>query len=206
MGLTARNKGGSLTPIPQDLHLAVCYAIYDIGTQFSERYSKSIHKVIIIWELPECLGEFEMEDGTKKKLPRSISKRYRLSLHEKADLRKDLENWRGRKFTDEELKGFDLKKLLGVPCQIQVVHNTVNGQIYSNISAITKVPTGTKVQPVNPHKFFSFEEPNHEIPAGTPQWVTDLIKQSSEFKGGNGTNGREPGEDYDGPPEDDIPF
>jgi len=182
MGLTAKDKGGGdFTPIPEDLHLAICYGIWDIGTQFSERWEKSVHKVVIVWELPNCRGEFE-KDGKKLDLPRAISKTYRISLHKKADLRKNLESWRGKQFSEEELKGFDLKKLLGVPCQIQVLHNKVDNKTYANISAITKAPAGTKLKPENPIKFFSFED-GVDIPENTPEWIVDLIKNAEEYRG-----------------------
>ena len=200
MGLTARDKGGGdYIPIPEDLHLAVCYGIFDIGTQFSERYQKSIHKVVIVWELPHCRGDFE-RDGKMVNLPRAISKTYRVSLHKKADLRKDLESWRGQRFAEEELKGFDLKKLLGASCQIQVIHNKVEDKTYSNISAITKAPKGTKTTPENPMKFFSFED-NTDIPEGTPEWISDLIKNAEEW-GGNSHNESEYTENED----ERVPF
>ena len=181
MGLMAKDKGGGdFVLIPEDLHLAICYGIWDLGKQFSEKWEKSVHKILITWEIPECRGEFE-QDGKKVNLPRVISKRYTLSLHKKADLKRDLESWRGKKFTDEELKGFDLKKLLGVPCQIQVIHNKVDDKVYANISAIIKAPAGTKLLPENSIKFFSFEE-GGKIPEGTPEWIMDLIRQSEEFK------------------------
>lgn len=201
MGLTAKDKGGGdFTPIPEDLHLGVCYAIYDIGTQFSERFGKSVHKVVIVWELPKVRGQFE-RDGKTIDLPRAISKKYTLSLHKKADMRKDLESWRGKRFTDQELKGFDLKKLLGAPCQIQVIHNKVDEKTYANIAALTKAPTGTKITPENPTAFFSFEE-EMDIPQGTPEWISDLIKSSEEYKHGgafeeNGDPGHYP---------DEVPF
>jgi hypothetical protein len=188
MGLTAKDKfGGDFEPIPEDLHLAVCYGIWDLGTQYSERWQKSVHKVVIVWELPGCRGEFE-RDGNKVSLPRTISKRYRVSLHKKADLRKDLESWRGKKFTEEELKGFDLKKLLAVPCQIQVLHSKEGDKIYSNISTITKAPGGTKIKPENPLVFFSFEE-GLDIPKETPKWIVDLIQNAKEYKGEQHTEG-----------------
>jgi len=184
MGLTAKDKGGGdYEPIPEDLHIAICYGIWDLGMQHSDRFDKSIHKIIINWELPEVRGEFD-RDGKKINLPRAISKRYTLSLHKKADLRKDLESWRGKKFTEDELnKGFDLKKLLGVPCQIQVLHNKVEDKIYANVSAIIKAPTGTKLLPENPITFFSFEE-NVDIPQSTPEWIMKLIKEAKEYGGG----------------------
>ncbi len=199
MALTAKDRaGGDFTPIPEDLHLAVCYGIWDIGTQFSEKYSKSIHKVVIVWEIPGCRGQFE-RDGKIKDLPRAISKRYTISLHKKADLRKDLESWRGKKFTDEELKGFDLKKLLGAPCQIQVLHNKVDDKVYANIAAITKAPTATKIIPENPLKFFSFED-QAPVPDGTPEWIMDLIRHAEEFKG-DGDH-----DDHNAQYDDSVPF
>jgi len=198
MGLMAKDKGGGdFTPIPEDLHLAVCYGIWDLGTQFSEKWSKTIHKVVIVWELPNCRGEFE-RDGKMIDLPRAISKTYTVSLHKKADLRKDLESWRGKRFSEEELKGFDLKKLLGAPCQIQVIHNKVDDKTYSNIAALTKAPTGTKIKPENPVTFFSFEEQT-DIPINTPQWISDLIKASEEWGG-------EQHEPEHTMPTDEVPF
>jgi hypothetical protein len=101
------------------------------------------------------------------------------------------------------LKGFDLKKLLGVPCQIQVLHNKVDNKSYANIAAITKAPAGTKLNPENPLKYFSFEEPM-EVPEGTPDWIKDLIRQAHEFKGAGATHN----EDGDIPPygEEEVPF
>ena len=56
--------------------------------------------------------------------PRAISETYTNSLGEKANLRKMLENWRGRAFTQEEMDGFDLRNVLGKACMISVVHGT----------------------------------------------------------------------------------
>jgi hypothetical protein len=184
MALMARDKGGGdYEPIPEDLHLAICYGIWDLGMQYNDHWHQTVHKVVIVWELPEVRGEFE-RDGKKVNLPRAISKQYRLSLHKKAGLRKDLESWRGKKFTDEELsKGFDLKKLLGVPCQIQVLHNKVEDKTYANVSAIIKAPGGIKLLPENPITFFSFED-GVEIPPSTPEWITKLIKEAKEYGGG----------------------
>lgn len=182
MALIAKDKGGDYEPIPEDLHLAICYGIWDLGMQFYDYYHQIIHKVVINWELPEVRGDFE-KNGKKVNLPRAISKKYTLSLHKKAGLRKDLESWRGKKFTEEELsKGFDLKKLLGVPCQIQVLHNKVEDKIYANVSAIIKAPQGIKVIPENPITFFSFEE-SIEIPPSTPEWISKLIKEAKEYGG-----------------------
>ena len=68
-----------------------------------------IHIFIFMWELPG--EEIEIEGEMK---PRAISETYTNSLGEKANLRKMLENWRGRAFTQEEMDGFDLRNVLGL--------------------------------------------------------------------------------------------
>ena len=108
----------------------------------------------------------------------------------KASLRKDLESWRGQPFTKEELKGFDLKNILGASCQLQVVHNVSDGKTYANIAAVMGLPKGVKGgEPENDLHFFSFED-EQEPPEGTPEWIVELIHQAAEW-----------GVDPDAPPD-----
>jgi hypothetical protein len=100
--------------------------------------------------------------------PMSISKNYTVSLGEKARLRQDLITWRGKAFTPEELKGFELKNLLGVWCMLSVVETPGNdGKIYSNINAITPVPAVVKKNGLpsyfNEAAIFSLENPDMEL-------------------------------------------
>lgn len=182
MGLTASDSGGKdFDPIPQGMHQAICTGIYDLGTQFNEFYGKRQHKVLFCWELPLVRGEFE-RDGKLMDLPRAISKEYTLSLNEKAILRKELETWRSKSFTEEELKGFDIKRVLGVSCTLQVLHKKKNDRTYANIVGITPVSASAKIDPPeNPLRFFSFED-NTDIPEGTPEWIADKIKKAEENK------------------------
>jgi len=70
-----------------------------------------------------------------------VARVYTLSLHERAALRKDLESWRGRKFTEIELDGFDLERLIGVNAQVQVTQDlSDDGTTYANVSTV--VPPG----------------------------------------------------------------
>jgi hypothetical protein len=186
------------------MHHAICYAIYDLGTHYNERFGKSSHKVRVVWELPDERLNITKEDH-EYNLPASISKEYTLSLHEKSTLRKDLESWRGKRFTDQELEGFDLTKLLGVNCTLQVIHNTKGEKIYANISTIVPIMKHMeKKDPENDLRYFSFEE-HTQIPENTPEWITDMIKNSDEWKS------LCDGQEYDerNPPpmdEDLIPF
>jgi hypothetical protein len=186
MALTAKEKNGAdLEPIPAGVYVATCYGLVDLGTHPNPTFGNESHKVLVQWEVPEVRGEFE-RDGQRVSLPRAISKRYTLSLSEKANLRKDLESWRARRFTAEELGGFDLRALLGTACQLQIVHETSKeGRTYASIAAIMALPRGTpRPKPENPTAFFSFEEAGDKpaLPPGLPEWVTKIIMESKEWK------------------------
>lgn len=141
MPIIARKPESNFAPCPEGLHHAVCVDVVDLGvlqTTFGDK-----HKVRLVWQI-----EDENPDTHRRFDAR---KQYNLSLHEKATLRKDLESWRGRKFTDEELKGFDLEKLLGANCQIQVVHDIGDeGKVYANVQAVVPAPKHTpKIAPLD---------------------------------------------------------
>lgn len=133
MPVIAKQPESTFEPAPEGLHQAVCVDVVDLGLQTTEWGTK--HKVDLRWQI----------DAVNAKGYRfELRKRYTLSLHEKAGLRKDLQTWRGRKFTEQELDGFDLEKLLGVNCQLQVIHNiTDSGKTFANVQAI--VPHNARV-------------------------------------------------------------
>lgn len=131
MPILAKDNRREFSPAPEGLHQAVCIDVIDLGLVKSQWGEK--HQVEIRWQLEA------LDDQTG--LPFMVLRRYTLSLNEKAKLRHHLEAWRGRKFTAAELEGFDLEKLIGVNCQIQVVHDLADdGRIWANVSAV--VPLG----------------------------------------------------------------
>jgi hypothetical protein len=128
VGIMAKDKGGSgdFTPPPTGLHNALCVDVIDLGENESpfrddQGRTRIVHQIQIVWQLHN-----EDEDG--EPLTRNdgksfrISKFYTLSLNEKANLRKDLDSWRGVPFTEEELSdGFDVEKLIGVQCKLNLI-------------------------------------------------------------------------------------
>ena len=173
MSLLAKAQPGIEFELPPAGNsVARCYAVVDLGMQ-ERHWSGQVNFkriVRISWELPDEL----MEDGR----PFSITQNYTLSLGEKANLRKDLESWRGRQFTEEELHGFDLKNLLGVPAMINVIHRHAdNGKTYANVGAVSPLPKGLECPPaVNAPLFFSLEEPGWEQKYNDlPEWLQGKI-------------------------------
>lgn len=141
---TDTGGGGDFTPVPAGTHFAVCDQVVDLGKQriVSQMYGESIkHQVYIRWQIPAERVEWEV-DGAKKEGPAVIGKTYTVSLGDKANLRKDLQAWRGKPFTPDELRGFDIAKLLGVPATITVTHTEKDGKTYANVASLGGIPKG----------------------------------------------------------------
>lgn len=127
--------GSTFTPAPTGVHQAVCCDVVDMGlleVTFGGT-TKRKHMVRIAWQIEELTA-----DGK----PFLVQKRYTASLHEKAALRKDLESWRGRPFTEDELRAFDLERLIGVNALVNVMQVEKNGSTYANVQAVMPVKKG----------------------------------------------------------------
>jgi hypothetical protein len=120
--------------------------------------------------------EWTDSDGQKHSGPAVVGKQYTLSLNEKANLRADLEAWRGRTFTDQELAGFDVKQVLGKSCQLGIVHNANNGKTYANVKAVMGLPKGAP-KPVasGPLIHYDIDNHNQEIFDKLPGWLQTAI-------------------------------
>ncbi len=156
MSLTAGSSGRDFEIAPAGVHPSRCYRVIDLGTQTSEWQgeTKRAHKVMLTWEL---LGDERMNDGR----PFMVSKRFTMSTHEKSALRPFLEAWRGKPFTDAEIKAFDVKSVLGAFCLLNVTHDARDGTTYANISGCMPIPKGMpKPTGVNPLVSFDIDAPD----------------------------------------------
>jgi len=150
-----------------------------IGTNTEEfkGEDKQMNKVRLFFELPDELMVFKEENGEQ---PRVMSEEFTLSLHKKSNLRKFLESWRGKGFTDAEMEDFDLVKLLGAPGMLTVVHDE-SGK-YANVSSVAKVMKGMKCpKQINPTFSFGYEPFEPELLEQIPEWIADKIKTSVEY-------------------------
>lgn len=167
-------KGGDWQNVSEGLHVAVCVDVLPKWTEpIPERFRKpngptERTRTKLVFEVPDELDS----EGR----PLIVSNFYTASLHEKAKLRQHLESWRGRRFSDPELAGFDLENVVGVPAQIQVVH----AGDFANLAAIVRLAKG-------------MEAPK---PSGHYTRVKDREPEEQ------GANGAEPHDSDDG----DIPF
>lgn len=118
-------KESNFKPAAEGLYDAVCVDVVDLGIVTSKFGDK--HKLKIVWEVNQ-----KMDNGGNF----TVQQRYTASLGQKSNLRKDLKAWRGKDFTAEELKVFDMEKLIGACCQIVIKHNENEGNVYANVATI----------------------------------------------------------------------
>jgi hypothetical protein len=102
--------------------------VVDLGlqkTQFGEKY-----KVKLVWQVEER----DVENDNRRF---RVQQWYTNSDSEKSNLRKMLESWRGKRFTEDEIAAFDIESVIGKNCQVQVVHTIkAEGKVFANIQAI----------------------------------------------------------------------
>jgi len=179
-GQTSMKKEFKIAPAGS--HLARLYRIIGLGTQKTEWQGKvnMLPKVKFFWELHG--DDLKIEDK-----PLIQTRNYTLSLGEKSSLRKDLESWRGKSFTDDELRGFDISKLLDKWCMVTIQHRVANnGNTYADCVAVTPVPSVVVKagfpQGVNPCVLFDINKFDQSIFDSLSQGLKDQIMLSAEYR------------------------
>ena len=186
--------------VPSGTHIARCYSMIHIGTVEWEYAgeTKYTDKIRIIFELPH-----EMREFSEERKPMVIEKEYTKSLHEKSNLRRDLEGWRGRSFSNQELNSFDITNVLGSSCNVSVIHKTSkSGNEFAQIGSISSMTKGSDCpEQINPNFIFNYEDNfNEEWLEQQPKWIQDQIKNTDEYK--SKMNQKK----FQDTPTDDMPF
>lgn len=215
MAFIATDSGGSnFKRVPAGVFIGRCYSLIDLGTQLTTgQYGEKMqHKIRIGWELfgEDENGEPLTVDVDGKTMPMTISKSYTVSLHEKAGLRKDLAAWRGRDFTEEEAKAFDVSKLVGAYCMVNVTTSETNGKTYSNVAGLTPLPgalKNAKPAPVHDQVIFDLDAPDMAVFNSFHEKLQDAIKRSPEWAR-HGKQAPQPAMagGFDDDPDGDVPF
>lgn len=180
--------GSNFELAPTGMHLARCYRIIDVGTQRSEYKGEvqHIHKLMLGWEIhgkDDDGKPLVMKDGR----PFAMFKNYSLSWSEKANLRIDLQSWRGKPFSQEEMRRFDLKNVLDAWCMINVIEKQgVDGKMYVNVGSVTPVPAMIKQAGlptgINKNEIFNLSTPDMEMFQGFSDNLKAKIMASPEWE------------------------
>jgi hypothetical protein len=192
MSFYVESYGGNreFKTVPAGTHLGRLYRIVDMGTQTSEwnGEKKIQRKVSLGWEIH---GEDDSGEPllTEEGKPMAIFKNYTLSWNEAATLRQDLQAWRGQPWSDEEARRFDLKKLLGQWCMLNVIHKPGKddrNKMFANVANISPVPGFLKKQGlpegVNPLQLFQLGNPDWELFETFSKGLKAKIEASPEYQ------------------------
>ena len=163
----------TFTPAPEGVHHAVCCDVIDLGlmdTGFKDEKTgqpKIQHKINVVWQIGEL-----RDDGKRFQL----YKRYTLSLGDKAILRHDLESWRGKAFTFDELAGFDVEKLIGANCLVNVQHRKSKDgtKTYANVVAVMPLVKGMPKMGIHDYERWTPQAPQPQ-PDGPPPNDEDAV-------------------------------
>ena len=172
---------------PAGTHLARLYRIIDLGTQMREYEGK-----VTMSRKGKFFFELHGEDAEGKPLltsdgkPLIQSREYTISLNEKANLRRDLEAWRGKSFSEEELKGFQLKTLLGHFCMVNISHRQKGDMTYADLKGISSVPAIYKKaglpEGVNSTMLFDLNAFDAAMFESLSDNIKEVIKKSPEYR------------------------
>lgn len=180
---TSNSSTTNFEPIEAGSYPARCYSMIHIGT-VNENFQgeiKTMNKVRITFELPTELKVFKEENGEQ---PHVISKEFTLSLHEKATLRAFLKNWRGQDFTEEEAKSFDIEKLIGAPCMLNITHKKSKDgtKTYAEIGSVSKLPKGLACpDQINPSYVWTYENFDEVKFSKIPEFLRQKMVTSFEY-------------------------
>jgi hypothetical protein len=205
---------GNFEQLPTGSHIARCYGVIDLGTQ-PKVFNGETHlerQVSLSFEFPLVKMEGKYDPKAKGK-PMMASRKFKQSLHPKANLRKFLEGWRGRAFKAGEAEQFDPKKLPGLPCRVNVVESQDGTRTF--IDSIAPLGKGEKIpKQINPSVYFSLEAEEFDAAVfdKLSNGLKERIAKSPEFIAleNGGAAGEEPQGDApvegDGEPSGDEPF
>lgn len=174
--LIAKENSERIPPMPEGMYEAVCTMLIDMGVQNNPRFGTSSRKIRLVWEV---LGQ-TVKIGDQE-YPRQISKEFTNSLSDKSNLRKALQSWRGKSFTPQELKGFDLRKVLGAGAVLQVMHKTGENGDYANIETIIPM-VGKKPPAVKPVVFDLDDAGTYPTFQSLPRYIQEGIAKSEGFE------------------------
>lgn len=135
--ITAKGTDSKYKTHPEGQFVAQCVDAIDLGErveEFAGKPKKLAHKAALVFrtgEKNEDTGDFI-----------DISREFTVSMGELANLRKFLEQWRGKPYSADQIAaGVPLHKLAGNHGLLSVAHRTSgNGRTYANITACVGVP------------------------------------------------------------------
>jgi hypothetical protein len=209
MAILASDKGGGdFKPVPEGQAVGICDMMVDLGLQDGGSFGPK-HKVYIRFQVPEHRVQYTDRDGVEQDKPAVIGVQFTVSLSDKSNLRPFLEGWRGKRFTGEEVREFDITTIAGKPALLNIVHEAGEGRnagkTFANIASIMPVPKGMP-KPELEGEVIVHDDDNDRY-NDLPEWLQKKIDAAlDEDESTTTTNNRPQPAAFDTDLDDDIPF
>ncbi len=135
--LVAKGSDSKFKPHPEGQYIGVCVDVIDLGEKVQD-FPGTVPYLASTCAIVFRTGERNEEVGEYI----DIAREFTVSMGDKANLRKFLEQWRGKPYDKADIdKGVPLHKLEGQPGMLSISHK-VSGKnrTYANITACVGVP------------------------------------------------------------------
>lgn len=166
-------------PVEPGVYMAVCVYAIDLGEQLCEYKDKGTsynNQVQLVFELT---GETVEIDG--KQEPRTLSRTFNMVTGKNGGLRKFIQSWTGRQFSNEEFDDFDPNDMVGKAAQLSVILNDTGE--YANIDGIMALPRGTAAPRATlPLIRYDMEPWDQAAFDALPEWAKDKVKKSTQYQ------------------------
>lgn len=194
--ITAKGSESKFKAHPEGQYVGQCVDTIDLGEDVhdfpgDEKYLK--HMCALVFRT----GERNEQTGTYI----DVAREFTVSMGDKANLRKFLEQWRGKPYDASQIAdGVPLDKLTGNFGLLTIAHRkSGKGRTYANITACVGIPKQMAASAVPFGEYFR-----------EPYWETkkkDYAEKAARFAAESAVS-NEDFSDYPGAPEDDddLPF
>lgn len=191
--LVAKGSDAKFKSHPEGQYVAQCVDAIDLGErveEFAGKPKRLVHKCAMVFrtgEKNEDTGDFI-----------DLSREFTVSMGDLANLRKFLEQWRGKPYTADQIAaGVPLHKLAGNYGLLTVAQKTSgNGRVYANITACVGVP-----------RQMAKELPSHvEGYTRAAWWQERKDAYAAEAKQFRAEHAAPSDDDYPAPDADELPF
>lgn len=182
MPIIAENNYTPRPPLPPGMHIARCYFMVDMGDcteNIPGKGTQIIHKICIGFEFPQLQTMINNQPEIA-----TLRKEFTLSMTKNSKLRPFVEGWRGRAYTDDEAKKFDVAKLVGHSCLINIINGTTKqGKSFDEIGAITPLMNGMQAPPqINPTVLWEWDNPKQEMFSLIPKYIVNKMQNTTQWR------------------------
>ncbi|WP_175728670.1 phage replication initiation protein, NGO0469 family [Burkholderia ambifaria] len=178
MKMTQFGSRSHLRLISAGQHLAICTAVVDVGTQSSTFAGQPTfgRKLMFLFDV---LDQVDPKSGK----PLGLGHMFTASMHSRARLRHEVENWIGVFADQRAANDFDLSELVGRQCRLAIRHDNNGVRVRAVIGAILPALAHVDTSAVaNDPLYFSLDNPDLGAFDRLPARLRNMIEASPEWR------------------------